>query len=109
MVLVLLQHYKEAVLFGSTDRSIMCSLQHLKRCRRDFSINYRATGHKKHWVIYYMVEGGLRVVLWGGGLVGGEVQHMAVLKRRIWEHICLPRMENVCSPQCFITETLALV
>lgn len=41
------------------------------------------------------------VVIWGGGLLGEEVQHMAVQKQRIWEHIYLHRLENVWFLQCF--------
>lgn len=33
------------------------------------------------------------VVICGGGLVGGEVQHMEGQTQRIWEHIYLHRME----------------
>lgn len=60
------------------DWNIMCSLQHFKCLRVDSSFNYRASCHKKHLVIYYMAVGVLCVVIWGGGVVGGEVQHMAV-------------------------------
>lgn len=56
----------------------MCSLQHFKCLRVDSSFNYRASCHKKHLFIYYMAVGVLCVVIWGGGVVGGEVQHMAV-------------------------------
>lgn len=48
--------------------------------------------------------GSLRIVfaiIWGGGLMRGEVQHMAVQKGRIWKQIHLHRTEHVYWTQHF--------
>ena len=43
----------------------------------------------------------LFVIIWGDGLVGGEVRHMAGQKQRIWKHINLHRMEYVWVTNCW--------